>query len=173
MHRYIVVRIESSSWRIWSLSIFGFPSLQSFYSLQWTFSQHFQIFVLLQRRVSFGKFLFYWDFFSPFLVSYSEPLLHGGTQADRWCQFTLLQIMILVFFPNLPPDDSLSDFGVAQICLCATQKSLPSKKNGFSQPFSCIGTKHTRTLNNWDLQAHAPHGCCISYNFEMAADLPA
>lgn len=52
------------------------------------------------------------------------------------------------FFPNPPQDDSLSDFGVSQICLWAIPKSLPFKKNGFSQPFNCIGTKHTRTANN-------------------------
>lgn len=56
--------------------------------------------------------------------------------------------MLLIFFPNLPPDNSLLDFGVAQMYLWAIQKSLPFKKNGFSPPFSCIGTKHTRTLNN-------------------------
>lgn len=52
------------------------------------------------------------------------------------------------FFPNPPQDDSLSDFGVAHIGLWAIPKSLPFKKNVFSQPFNCIGTKHTRTANN-------------------------
>lgn len=95
-HRYVAVRIASSSWRIGL--IFRFPSLQSFCSPQWTFIQHFQIFVLPQRGASFGMFLLYQDFFPPFLVSYSESLLRGGTKAEKWCQFTLLQITLPIFF---------------------------------------------------------------------------
>lgn len=151
MHRYVVVRIATSSWRIWSpgFQFLGFPLFS--HSIPYN-GLSVSIFISLycfKEECNFGKFVLYWDFFPPFLVSPTvSPCSTVGTQTDRWCQFTLLQIMLLIFFPNLSPDDSLSDFGVAKICLWDIQKSLPFKKNGFSQPFSSIGTKHIQTLNN-------------------------
>lgn len=100
MHRYVVVRIATSSLRMWSpgFQFLGFPLFSHSIPYNGLSVSIFRSLYCFKEEYNSGKFFLYWDFFSPFLVSPTvSPCSIVGTQADRWCQFTLLQIMLLIF----------------------------------------------------------------------------